>query len=359
MLGLPTQSELSPARVQESRSAGATEPLHVRAKLLLVLSGPATQSCSPGRQGPVLPTGGASQSRVLPITQAQVLSMTLSSVPSQLPSMLAVQRRGTGSTEPVHSPKVLVVVSAPATQTRVPARQIPTLSMLGCAPHTSDVPTAQVQLVSRVLSGEPSQLLSTAEAQLRSAGKTAPTQPTNSLLTQVLVPFLQMPSSFGGPQGACSPSTQAQPVLGRPLQSASSPRTRQLSVPGPTPPTQAPQSLLSPSGPAAQVREPARHSPTPSSPGCVLQGSVLAGTHLQTSSTLSSGWPSQSLSSLDVQRRFWRDTAPMQSPQAPLRHTRVPTLQFPASVLGPHARVIPVVQPEGSTSSSSSSSGGV
>src|SRR5690606_15260030 len=130
------------------------------------------------------------------------------------------------------------------------------------------------------LSGAPSQSLSALERQSRARGSTAPVHSVYFEFTQVLVPFLQMPRSTGGPHFTSTPSTHSQPEFGVPSQFASSPSTTQLSVAaGPSDPVQAPQWLVFPSAESSQLREPALQLPTPPSPGCVSQGSDVPGTH--------------------------------------------------------------------------------
>jgi hypothetical protein len=118
------------------------------------------------------------------------------------------------------------------------------------------------------------------------------------------MPNWQIPFSVSGPHGCVCPSTQGQPPLSVPSQSVSSPAIEHESCwPGPTSPAQTPQSLVRFPWPRMQVREPARHWPRPSRPGCSSQGSTLPGTQTHTLSRTLSGCPSQSASKSELQSR--------------------------------------------------------
>src|SRR5690349_21593121 len=102
-----------------------------------------------------------------------------------------------------------------------------------------------VHTLSTLSSGDPSQSLSSLEAQLRGAANTAPTHCPKLPPTHVWLPRWQIPSSVSGPHGRVSPSMQGQPPLFVPSQLVSSPSTLQESCsPGPTEPSQAPQLLV-------------------------------------------------------------------------------------------------------------------
>jgi hypothetical protein len=97
------------------------------------------------------------------------------------------------------------------------------------------------------------------------------------------------------------------------------------------------------SGPSTQVCVPARHEPRPSKPVCSSHGRAPIARQRHTSSITLSGWPSQSLSSAEVQSRALPNTAPMHSLHVPSTQVRVPKRQAPSSAGGPHRSVAPAL----------------
>jgi hypothetical protein len=90
-------------------------------------------------------------------------------VPSQSSSLPLTSHESllAGPTDPEQASQNDVVLSAAILQVWLPARQIPFPSLPGCSSQARVVPTSQVHASSMVLSGKPSQSLSSADEQLR------------------------------------------------------------------------------------------------------------------------------------------------------------------------------------------------
>jgi hypothetical protein len=90
-------------------------------------------------------------------------------VPSQSSSLPLTSHESllAGPTDPEQASQNDVVLSAAILQVWLPARQMPFPSLPGCSSQARVVPTSQVHASSMVLSGKPSQSLSSADEQLR------------------------------------------------------------------------------------------------------------------------------------------------------------------------------------------------
>jgi hypothetical protein len=184
--GRPLQS-LSSVDVQ-SRAFAATAPVQIVGQVAL------TQICVPGLQ---IPIAEGPHDRVVPLTQVQPSWGT----PLQLSSLVGSQPSAdAGPTEPTHAPQALDFLSAATAQVCAPALHGPLPSWAGCWPQACVAPDVQAQTASIVLSGCPSQSLSSVEVQSRAAGSTAPTQVPQAPPAQVCEPFLQIPTAAAGPQ---------------------------------------------------------------------------------------------------------------------------------------------------------------
>jgi hypothetical protein len=202
--GLPLQSLSSPEL--QSRRAGNTAPWHA-------VKAPFRQVLVPRWQIPVSVSGP--QGTTCPSTQ---LHPPLG-VPSQFESSPATVQESEppGPTAPVHAPSSLVRFSSPARHTCSPARQAPLPSRSGCSSQACVLSTVQRHTSSTVLSGCPSQSLSSPELQSRVPAEMAPTHSPQTPPLQLRVPNLQMPSSRGGPHDSVPPSTQAAAPASVPL----------------------------------------------------------------------------------------------------------------------------------------------
>src|SRR4051812_39368724 len=115
-------------------------------------------------------------------------AMALSGWPSQSLSAEEVQSRAAGPIEPKQ------VDHTPLLQVWLPALQMPLPSRPACAPHGCTAPfEAHWHVASMALSGDPSQSLSSADAQSRGAGPTEPRHCDNTPFVHVRVPALQIP----------------------------------------------------------------------------------------------------------------------------------------------------------------------
>jgi hypothetical protein len=193
---MPSQS-LSCAELQ-SRRAGNTAPWQG-------VKAPFWQVLVPRWQMPLSVCGP--QAIICPSTQGQPPF----GVPSQVESSPAAlhESAALGPMAPVHGPQSLLELPAPRTQACSPPWHGPLPSSPGCSSHACLLLPAHRQTSSARLSGRPSQSLSSAEAQSRDAGRTAPTHDPHAPLAQVRVPSLQIPSCCKGPQDAVLPSTQS------------------------------------------------------------------------------------------------------------------------------------------------------
>jgi len=139
---------------------------------------------------------------VCPVTQGHPLFFC----PSQLLSLSWTEQESgpCGPVPPAHAPHTEPLPVVSATQDWEPSVHGPKPAFAGggYAKHARVVPSAQVQSVSTVLSGVPSQSLSFAEPQSRAAGPTAPAQaPHCPFAPQVWVPRLQIDPAAGAPPG--------------------------------------------------------------------------------------------------------------------------------------------------------------
>jgi len=261
-------------------------------------------------------------------------------VPEQLSSLPCTQvSLAPGPTEPVHAPQADDVLSEATTHVCEPALQGPLPSRPGWVPQACVPPEGHWQIVSIVLSGRLSQLLSIADVQSRVDALIAPTHPPQTPFVQVAVPGLQMPT-IAGPQGCVLPLMQGQPSFATPLQLASSPAVAQLSEAA----GRMLQALHFPvdkqvSVPAAQFPfAPSALQARAGSPTTQVQPSFavplqLASSPLVVHTSAVAGWM-------------------LQAPHLPPVHVSMPREQFPIAPLVAHERVAPSEQAGTSTGAS-------
>jgi len=203
---LPSQS-LSFAE-EQSRVVGSTFPTQLPHCWL-------AQVWTPGLQ---IPAAACPHACLAPLTQAHPPFP----VPSQLSSLPTISQESllAGPTDPEQASQNDVLLSGEILQVWIPARQIPFPSLPVCSSQAREAPTMQAHAASMVLSGKPSQSLSSADEQLRRPGSMFPWQARHLLSVQVEVPFLQMPFA-SCPQGCVRPFVQSHPPFGVPSQSSS------------------------------------------------------------------------------------------------------------------------------------------
>jgi len=263
----------------------------------------------------------------------------LSGVPLQSLSMAEVQSRNLGATAPTQVvPQDVLPLSADSMQVRVPGLHGGVL-----LPVQVCVVFAEHAQLESALSAVPLQSLSLVDVQSRAWAFVAPTQVPHAELAQVWVPALQIPTA-AGPHPRVVPLTQVQPSCGCPLQLSSFVVSQPSAGAGPTAPVHGPQALVFLSAATTQACEPALQGPLPSWPGCCPQAWVAPDLQAQTASLVLSGWPSQSLSAVEVQSRVAGITAPTQAPHDPAVQVCVPRLQIPTLAAGPQAWVVPATQ---------------
>ena len=204
--GLPSQS-LS-FEDEQSRVVGSIFPTQLPHCRL-------AQVWTPGLQ---IPVAACPHACVAPLTHAHPPFP----MPSQLSSLAVTSQESlvAGPTDPEQASQNDVVLSAAILQVWLPARQIPFPSLPGCSSQARVVPAMHVHAASMVLSGKPSQSLSSADEQLRRPGSMFPWQARHLLSVQVEVPLLQMPFC-SCPQGCVRPFVQSHPAFGVPSQSSS------------------------------------------------------------------------------------------------------------------------------------------
>ncbi len=234
--GLPSQS-LS-FEEEQSRVVGSTFPTQLPHCWF-------AQVWTPGLQ---IPVAACPHARMVPLTHAHPPFP----VPSQESSLPLTSQASLLAAPRILSRRPRMTWSCPRQFCRSGSRprQIPFPSLPGCSSQARVVPAMQVHAASMVLSGKPSQSLSSADEQLRRPGSMFPWQARHLLSVQVEEPFLQMP--FGScPQACVRPFVQSHPPFGVPSQSSSLLGSQVSWAAGSGQPTHSP--LLQMAVPAAQV----------------------------------------------------------------------------------------------------------